>query len=103
MAFRSERVLLTGGDSFTGRPLVEALRQDGHEVVPVGRHEGDAELAADLLNPDEIITVVEKVQPTAIVHLAAMTFAPDQNFHRIYTTNVSGTASLLKGARACAT
>lgn len=102
MAFRSERVLLTGGDSFTGKPLVEVLRQEGHEVVTVGRAVGEADMAADLLDPDEIIAVVEKVQPTAIVHLAAITFAPDQNFHRIYTTNVAGTASLLKGARACA-
>jgi len=102
VAFRSERILLTGGDSFTGRPLVEILRQDGHEVITVGRREGEADMAADLLDPDEIIGVIEKVQPTAIVHLAAITFAPDQNFHRIYTTNVSGTASLLKGARTCA-
>lgn len=102
MAFRSERVLLTGGDSFTGRPLVEALRQDGHEVVTVGRHVGEADMAADLLDPDEIIGVIDQVKPTAIIHLAAITFAPDQNFHRIYTTNVSGTASLLKGARAFA-
>jgi len=101
VALRSERILLTGGDSFTGRPLVDVLRQDGHEVVTVGRLEGEAQMAADLLDPDEIIDVIEKVQPTAIIHLAAMTFAPDQNLHRIYTTNVSGTASLLKGALEC--
>ena len=31
---RSERVLITGGAGFTGRPLAERLRQDGHDVFP---------------------------------------------------------------------
>lgn len=99
MAARSERILLTGGDSFTGRPLVQVLRQDGHEVVTVGRGTGEGDVVADLQDPEQIIDAVRRVAPTAIIHLAAMTFAPDQNFHRIYTTNVAGTASLLKGAR----
>lgn len=95
----SERVLVTGANSFTGKPLVQALRHDGHEVVTVGGRHGDVDFRADLRDPDEIIDVVAQVKPTAIVHMAAITFAPDQHFHQIYTTNVSGTASLLKGAK----
>jgi nucleoside-diphosphate-sugar epimerase len=100
LAPRSERVLLTGGDSFTGIPLAKALRADGHEVVTVGRRHGNGDVIADLMLPDPIMTAVAHVKPTVIVHLAAMTFAADTNLHGVYTTNVSGTASLLKGARA---
>lgn len=99
MAPRSERVLLTGGDGFTGAPLAQALRDDGHDVITVGRDAGVCDYAAELLEPEPIADLVERIRPTAIVHLAAIASTVDDNLHALYTINVAGTAALLGAAR----
>ncbi|MDX2275812.1 MAG: NAD-dependent epimerase/dehydratase family protein [Hyphomonadaceae bacterium] len=101
MATQCERVLITGGAGFTGAPLAVALRRDGHEVVTLGRPGAGCDIAADLTDGESVVQAVQQAEATAIIHLAAIAFAVDDNLHRLYTTNVSGTAALLKGAVAC--
>lgn len=55
------KILVTGGTGFIGRPLVEVLKKDGHEVVVVRR--SDADLVREPLAP-EFTNGVE-----AVIHL----------------------------------
>ncbi len=97
MAARSERVLVTGGSGFTGRPLAEQVRRDGHEVVAVS-HEADDDASAlivDLRNLDALTGgVLSRVRPNAVVHLAGIAATTYSDVGKIYSTNVVGTANL---------
>jgi GDP-6-deoxy-D-talose 4-dehydrogenase len=95
--FRSERVLITGGAGFTGRALAERLRQDGHDVVALGHFAAgcaDA-LKVDLCEFDATARVVERIHPSAIVHLAGIAATTCRQVCDLYSANVVGTANLL--------
>ncbi|WP_158588351.1 NAD-dependent epimerase/dehydratase family protein [Henriciella mobilis] len=96
MAPRSETILITGADSFTGRPLIERLQATGHTVVGTTRHPTPGNLCADLMDPDSLRQLVEDAKPTAVIHLAAITFVPDEDVFTMYASNMAGTAALLK-------
>ena len=95
MAARSERVLVTGGSGFTGRPLAEQLRQDGHDVVAVSHEADDAGgLIVDLCNLDALTEALSRVRPGAVVHLAGIAATTYSDVGKIYSANVVGTANL---------
>jgi nucleoside-diphosphate-sugar epimerase len=87
-------VLVTGGTGFTGRPLVEQLRQDGHEVIAVSHEADDASLNVDLRNLDALSQALLRTRPSAIMHLAGIAAATHSYVGEIYSTNVVGTANL---------
>lgn len=96
MARRSDRILLTGSAGFTGRPLAERLRSDGHDVVGLARYPGEAgEVFGDLRDADWVKQVVAEVKPTAVLHLAGISATLHADIGEIYSTNVVGTANLL--------
>ncbi len=103
MGSRSERVLITGGAGFTGRPLAERLRQDGHEVVTLGHGDGNGtDLNVDLCNFDAVTEALSGSRPTAIVHLAGIAAPTHSKVGEMYSANVVGTANLfaaLAGAK----
>ena len=71
--FRSDRILLTGSEGFTGHPLAPRLRHEGHHVIGLTRHPGEAgELSGDLCDADWVRRVVADVKPTVVVHLAGV-------------------------------
>lgn len=96
------RTLVTGAAGFTGRYVVQALADLGHEVhglvhapdspVPgvTQLHEGDiADLAA-------MRRIVDSVQPDHVAHLAAIAFVAHDDVEQVYRTNVVGTRQLLE-------
>jgi nucleoside-diphosphate-sugar epimerase len=92
---RSERVLVTGGSGFTGRPLAERLRQDGYEVVTISHEADDAgALIVDLCDVDALTEALSRVRPGAVVHLAGIAATTYSDVGKIYSTNVVGTANL---------
>jgi nucleoside-diphosphate-sugar epimerase len=92
---RSERVLITGSAGFTGRPLAERLRQDGHDVVPLRHDAGDASaLSVDLCDFDAITRALTQYRPSAIVHLAGISAPTHSKIGEMYSANVVGTANL---------
>jgi nucleoside-diphosphate-sugar epimerase len=95
LGLRSERVLITGGTGFTGRPLAERLRQGGFDVVSLIHKAADAHpLNVDLCDCDAVVRVLTGSRPTAIVHLAGIAAPTHGNIGEIYSANVIGTASL---------
>jgi nucleoside-diphosphate-sugar epimerase len=92
---RSERVLITGGSGFTGRPLAERLRQEGYDVVAVSHEADDAgALVVDLCDFDALTEALSGIRPRAVVHLAGIAATTYSDISRIYSTNVVGTANL---------
>ncbi|MET3713201.1 nucleoside-diphosphate-sugar epimerase [Sphingomonas trueperi] len=68
------RVLVTGSSGFVGRHVIDQLVARGVNVVassrsPMGRHDVD-HVAADLTQPGAATALIEKVQPTHLLHLA---------------------------------
>lgn len=95
MGPRSERVLITGGSGFTGRPLTERLRQDGHDVVVLSHDAAEPHaLTVDLRDFDAITRALTETRPGAIVHLAGIAAPTHGNIGEIYSANVIGTANL---------
>lgn len=60
------RILVTGGRGFLGSHVDRALREAGHEVVVLGRADGD------LAEAGEADRLVAEHAPDAVVHLAAV-------------------------------
>jgi nucleoside-diphosphate-sugar epimerase len=60
------KLLVTGGRGFLGTHVCAALREAGHEPVPLGRTDGD------LADPATIDRALEEHEPDAVVHLAAV-------------------------------
>jgi nucleoside-diphosphate-sugar epimerase len=95
------RVLITGVRGFTGRYLAEALAGRGHVVhgMMAARDSltglGEREHVADLLDPAALRALVDLIQPTHVVHLAAIAFVAHGDVDMLYRTNVIGTRNLL--------
>lgn len=96
------RTLVTGAAGFTGRYVVHALADRGHEVHGlVHMHEPDlADIVraheADLADLDALKKVVAEVRPDHVVHLAAIANVAHGDIEQMYRTNVVGTRQLLE-------
>lgn len=91
-------VLVTGADGFTGRYVAEELRREGYDVVGTSHvHEDPARHVhrVDLLDRDGLASLVSRVKPRAVVHLAAIAFVAHDDVDLIYRTNVVGSRNLL--------
>ncbi len=79
-------ILLTGAHGFTGRYFLEAARSRGHAVLA---------LQSDLTDADALGREVARLQPDAVVHLAAISFVAHADQSALYAVNVVGTTNLL--------
>lgn len=105
-------VLVTGATGFLGINLVRRLAQDGHRVVAFDtvRLSGELRAAAfgdlpeilevqgDVCQPTALTEVMDRYQVTRVVHLGAVTVAPDASpaqHHTAVRVNVAGTQNVL--------
>lgn len=111
----SEKVLVTGGFGLVGAQTVRRLAADGHQVVATDlgtkpHRRAAAQLPAgvaarwaDLTDPDAVAMLVAQVEPTVIIHLAAVIppviYGIPDLARRV---NVDATVALLRAAEACA-
>lgn len=79
-------ILLTGAAGFTGHFFKQQALAAGHTVWP---------LFADITDKASVDAEVEKAQPTAVVHLAAISFVRHVDEAAFYRVNVLGTLNLL--------
>lgn len=88
---RSNRLLITGADGFTGRYVWDAAIAAGYEPL--------APLAGfDLLSPESCQSTVDQTQPDYLIHLAALSFVAHPDQSALYSVNTVGTQHLLQAA-----
>lgn len=106
MAQGAETILVTGASGFVGSYLTAALDAAGRRWVGIGRSPAPESglVAADVTDRRRILEVVREVAPTAVVHLAAMTYLPEVLAEPLGSSrvNVVGTLNLLDAVRSAA-
>ena len=94
----NRRVLVTGSEGFTGRYVINALADAGWEVWGSGTGAIGSTpryVRLDLLVPSSIKSALEVAQPHLVIHLAAVSFAAEEDSSRYYYVNVIGAHNLL--------
>jgi nucleoside-diphosphate-sugar epimerase len=81
------RLLLTGADGFTGVHLTQLASRAGFEVVP---------LKGSLEDASMLHAQVKEVQPTHVIHLAAISHVTHENNLAYYQTNLLGSLDFLE-------
>jgi len=97
------RVLITGANGFTGIHLSENLRANGWNVIGTGlrvQSPSSTLIQSNLLDIDEITSLIAQVQPTHIIHLAGLSFAAHPRPLELFDVNVFGTHNLLQAIEA---
>jgi nucleoside-diphosphate-sugar epimerase len=79
-------ILLTGAAGFTGLFFKQQAEAAGHTVWP---------MAADLTDKAAVAAEVAQANPTAVVHLAAISFVGHADESAFYAVNVVGSTNLL--------
>ncbi len=112
--WKGKKILITGISGFAGSHLAEQLLDLGCEVhgtirrhaVPM--HENIEHLRgkiilheADITSAERIYSLMEKIQPNAVFHLAAESFVPTSFREPVRVTynNIIGTINLFEAAR----
>jgi len=81
------RILVTGINGFTGHYVKTALQNSGHEVVG---------LVSDLRDYDALALEIKALNPSAVIHLAAIAFVGHGNANAFYEVNLIGSRNLLE-------
>jgi nucleoside-diphosphate-sugar epimerase len=91
----SEQVLVTGATGFTGRLLVQRLRDDGYDVIAPSHGSTDpGAMNVDFCDFDRLTEFFSTIQPNVVVHLAGIAAPYHHKIDEIYRANVVGTGNL---------
>lgn len=101
------RTLITGLAGFTGRYLAERLTSEGYEIHGVVHRQADQiertgwqVHLADLNDFSALSSLISKIRPQFVVHLAAIAHVRHGDISEMYRTNVIASRNLLE-ALAC--
>ncbi|MCF8233834.1 MAG: GDP-mannose 4,6-dehydratase [Bacteroidales bacterium] len=90
------KILITGSDGFVGRYLSQQLKFAGHQVSGIDIQNRLPEtLEVDLLDKPLLGRILGKIEPDAVIHLAAISHVVLNNNSEIYNANLGGTLNLL--------
>ncbi len=97
------RALVTGLAGFTGRYMARELEALGYEVVGLDQRHASrpGEHLVDLRNGPRLAEIVAAIQPSVVVHLAAIAFVAHGDVSDLYTSNIVGSRNLLAALAAC--
>ncbi len=91
-----KKVLITGIDSFTGKHLSSYLNRSGYDVYGTSLFEStNKKYKCDITQKEEILAVLQKVNPDYFIHLSGISFAAHSNNEDFYKVNTIGTTNIL--------
>jgi nucleoside-diphosphate-sugar epimerase len=96
----SKTILVTGATGFTGHHFIGLAERQGYECIALTQSDASSELSCtsivcDLLDYQELESIISEYQFDYVVHLAAIAFVGHGSVEDIYRTNVVGTTNLL--------
>lgn len=96
------KVLVTGGNGFTGKYVVSAFEAAGYQVLVGGRSAPSSkkEVIFDILDKDNLRETLSEHKPNGIIHLAGSAFVGEGDSSIFYRNNTIGTINLLEAAKA---
>ena len=89
------KLLITGIDGFTGRHLANYLKDDFEIFGTSLKKSSNNTFRCDITNKDEIQAVIKKLKPEYIIHLAAISYAAEDDRLSYYKVNVLGSENLI--------
>jgi nucleoside-diphosphate-sugar epimerase len=96
MKLKRKKVLITGIDSFTGIHLCSYLVNCNYDLYGTSYfNQSDTIYKCDITQKDDIVTVLEKVNPDFIIHLSGISFAAHGKSEDFYKVNTIGTINIL--------
>lgn len=102
MDFLSKKVLITGVSGFSGRYFSEYFSALGFQVYGIGNTVDATDknnFACDLREKEQLEKIIAEIQPSIVIHLAAISFVGHPNIEDFYSVNVVGTQNLLEGLK----
>lgn len=99
----SRKILITGGQGFVGRAMVERFAELGHQVVCADVREApfrdDVEfLQVDIRDRETVLKACEGVD--SIIHNASMVHTKHNREEDVWTVNLGGTENILEACQA---
>jgi nucleoside-diphosphate-sugar epimerase len=94
----TKRALITGINGFTGKYVADELENAGYTIYGAGAVAVDLPryFQVDLLDKQGLMDMVREVQPTIVVHLAAIAFVGHGVADDFYHVNLIGTRNFLE-------
>ncbi|WP_297523415.1 GDP-mannose 4,6-dehydratase [Thermococcus sp.] len=97
MAAVSDRVLIVGIDSFTGKHLSSHLENEGYDVYGTALNdEGGKTLVWNILESERFPEILKAVAPHYVIHLAGISFVTHGNAEDFYRVNTLATERMLQ-------
>lgn len=106
----NKKALVTGAAGFIGSYIVEDLLLDGYDVIALDL--GDAKkithlkdhknlkvVKADILQFDQLLSIIEKEKPDYIFHVAALLKSVSDEPFEFFEANVNGTLNVLEASK----
>lgn len=98
MDSHSKKVFITGINGFTGIYLSKYFSDKDYEVFGLANYdesENSNIFVCNLLDKDKLCGIIKEIQPSIVIHLAAISFVGHENSNEMYDVNVIGTQNLL--------